>query len=72
MDAFSRIFKEEGPKAFFNGSSPFVNRAMVVGAVQVGTYDQFRETFAKMGVKHVSDISLFMLFLSLYEELLCL
>ena len=50
-DAFSRIFREEGVKAFFSGSAPFVNRAMLVGAVQIGTYDQFRELFAKFGVK---------------------
>ena len=28
-----------------------VQRACVAGAIQVGTYDQFRETFSKMGVK---------------------
>jgi solute carrier family 25 oxoglutarate transporter 11 len=50
-DAFQRILKEEGFKTFFSGSGPFVNRAMLVGAVQIGTYDQFRETFKKMGVK---------------------
>jgi solute carrier family 25 oxoglutarate transporter 11 len=36
VNAFSRIIKEEGPRAFFNGSGPFVNRAMVVGMVQIG------------------------------------
>jgi solute carrier family 25 (mitochondrial oxoglutarate transporter), member 11 len=36
-NAFNRIIKEEGPKAFFSGSAPFVNRAMLVGVVQVGT-----------------------------------
>jgi solute carrier family 25 oxoglutarate transporter 11 len=51
-DAFIRIFREEGPKAFFSGSSAFVNRAMLVGAVQVGTYDQFRELYRSFGVKH--------------------
>lgn len=44
-DAFTRILKEEGPKTFFSGSGPFVNRAMLVGAVQVGTYDQFRQFY---------------------------
>mgnify|MGYP001045752619 CR=1 FL=1 len=29
---------------------PFVNRAMLVGACQVGTYDQFRATYKSMGV----------------------
>jgi solute carrier family 25 oxoglutarate transporter 11 len=51
-DAFLRIFKEEGPKAFFRGAGPFVNRAMMVGAVQVGTYDQFKASYKKMGITH--------------------
>jgi solute carrier family 25 oxoglutarate transporter 11 len=51
-DAFVRILREEGVKTFFSGVGPFVNRAMMVGAVQVGTYDQFREMFKEMGVKH--------------------
>lgn len=46
-NAFSRILREEGVKTFFSGSGPFVNRAMLVGAVQVGTYDQFKDTFRK-------------------------
>ena len=50
-NAFSRILAEEGPSAFFRGVGPFVNRAMLVGAVQVGTYDQFRETFRGAGVQ---------------------
>jgi solute carrier family 25 (mitochondrial oxoglutarate transporter), member 11 len=51
-NAFQRILKEEGPKTFFRGVGPFVNRAMLVGAVQVGTYDQFRQTYKKWGVHH--------------------
>ena len=51
-DAFSRILKEEGVKTFFSGSGPFVNRAMLVGAVQVGTYDQFRDIYKGLGVVH--------------------
>jgi len=50
FDAFQRIFREEGFKTFYNGSGPFVNRAMLVGAVQVGTYDQFRDVYRKLGV----------------------
>lgn len=46
-DAFTRILREEGPMTFFSGSGPFVNRAMLVGAVQVGTYDQFRQMYRK-------------------------
>lgn len=49
-DAFSRILSEEGPSAFFRGSSPFVSRALLVGAVQVGTYDQFRASFRQLGI----------------------
>jgi solute carrier family 25 oxoglutarate transporter 11 len=52
VDAFQRILREEGVKTFFSGCGPFVNRAMMVGAVQVGTYDQFREMYKDMGVKH--------------------
>ena len=29
-----------------------MNRAMMVGAVQVGTYDQFKTSFRKMGITH--------------------
>jgi solute carrier family 25 oxoglutarate transporter 11 len=51
-DAFARILKEEGFSAYFRGAGPFVNRAMLVGAVQVGTYDQFRTSYKNMGVKN--------------------
>lgn len=50
FDAFRRIAAEEGPKAFFNGSGPFVNRAILVGCVQVGTYDQLKDSYRKIGV----------------------
>ena len=50
VDAFTRILREEGTGAFFRGSGPFINRAMLVGAVQVGTYDQFRESFHSIGI----------------------
>eukprot|EP01038_Epipyxis_sp_PR26KG_P014894 gene14894-20030_t len=52
INAFYRILKEEGPKTFFSGCGPFVNRAMLVGAVQVGTYDQFKSIFCGWGVKN--------------------
>jgi solute carrier family 25 oxoglutarate transporter 11 len=52
VNAFSRIAKEEGFAAFFQGAGPFVNRAMLVGMVQVGTYDQFREMYKSWGVTH--------------------
>lgn len=50
MDAALRIGREEGLAAFWRGSMPFVNRAILVGACQVGTYDQFRDVFRKAGV----------------------
>jgi solute carrier family 25 oxoglutarate transporter 11 len=45
-DAFSRIVKEEGVAAFYRGSTPFVQRAMMVGVFQVATLDQFKEMYA--------------------------
>jgi solute carrier family 25 (mitochondrial oxoglutarate transporter), member 11 len=50
VNAFTRIMKEEGFGAFFRGSAPFVNRALLVGLVQVGTYEQFRVQYRKMGL----------------------
>jgi solute carrier family 25 oxoglutarate transporter 11 len=50
VNAFSRIAKEEGFATFFRGSTPFISRAMLVGMVQVGTYDQFREMYRRWGV----------------------
>lgn len=50
FNGFTRIFAEEGMSAFFRGSGPFVNRAMLVGAVQVGTYDQFKTTYRGFGI----------------------
>lgn len=47
-DAFSRIVKEEGIPAFWRGSTPFVQRAAMVGVFQVATLDQFKEMYAKM------------------------
>jgi len=46
-DAFSRIIKEEGVPAFWRGSTPFVQRAAMVGVFQVATLDQFKEMYAK-------------------------
>lgn len=44
-DAFSRIAKEEGIATFWRGCAPFVQRAMLVGIVQVGTFDQNKVLF---------------------------
>ena len=46
LDCATRIVKEEGVSAFWRGSTPFVQRAMVVGVFQVATYDQFKDLFA--------------------------
>jgi solute carrier family 25 (mitochondrial oxoglutarate transporter), member 11 len=45
IDVASRIVKEEGFLTFWNGSNPFVVRAMMVGVFQVATLDQFKELF---------------------------
>ncbi|GMI42005.1 hypothetical protein TrCOL_g1530 [Triparma columacea] len=47
-DAFSRIIKEEGITAFWRGSTPFVQRAMMVGCFQVATYDELKNTYVKL------------------------
>mmetsp|Transcript_19506 Transcript_19506/g.30099 ORF Transcript_19506/g.30099 Transcript_19506/m.30099 type:complete len:317 (-) Transcript_19506:1896-2846(-) len=46
LDTATRIVKEEGVAAFWRGSAPFVNRAMMVGVFQVATLDQFKELYA--------------------------
>jgi len=43
----SRIIKEEGVSTFWRGSTPFVQRAMLVGIFQVATLDQFKDMYAK-------------------------
>eukprot|EP01134_Creolimax_fragrantissima_P006824 CFRG6824T1 len=50
-NAAIRITKEEGVGAFWRGSTPFITRAMLVGATQVATYDQFKEMYRNVGIK---------------------
>lgn len=50
FDAAIRITREEGVRAFWRGSTPFMIRAAIVGASQVATYDQFKINFQSMGV----------------------
>lgn len=50
IDAGMRIAKEEGLPAFYRGSQPFVMRAILVGATQVATYDQFKGIYKSYGV----------------------
>ncbi len=47
FDAGMRIVKEEGAAAFWRGSAPFVQRAMMVGCFQVATYDEFKGLYAR-------------------------
>eukprot|EP01083_Nonionella_stella_P295976 1005643_1 len=47
VDTAQRIVKEEGVTAFWRGSTPFVQRAMMVGVFQVATLDQFKELYVK-------------------------
>ena len=44
-DALVRILKEEGPLSFWRGCLPFVQRCMLVGALQVGCFDQYKEMY---------------------------
>ncbi len=46
VDTAQRIIKEEGVMAFWRGSTPFVQRAMMVGVFQVATLDQFKGLYA--------------------------
>jgi len=48
FNAASRIIKEEGAAAFWSGSTPFVQRAMLVGVFQVATYDQFKTLYVDL------------------------
>lgn len=50
FDAATRISSEEGFGAFYRGCYPLVTRAMLVGATQVGTFDQFKATYRDMGI----------------------
>mmetsp|Transcript_10550 Transcript_10550/g.15825 ORF Transcript_10550/g.15825 Transcript_10550/m.15825 type:complete len:297 (-) Transcript_10550:211-1101(-) len=48
FDTITRIAKEEGVAAYWSGSTPFVQRAMMVGVFQVATYDQFKLMYANL------------------------
>lgn len=47
FDTTKRIFNEEGIATFWRGSTPFVQRAMLVGIFQVATLDQFKLMYAQ-------------------------
>ncbi|XVF64877.1 hypothetical protein PTKIN_Ptkin09bG0202100 [Pterospermum kingtungense] len=50
FDAIARISKQEGVASLWRGSSLTVNRAMIVAASQLATYDQIKEAILKNGV----------------------
>jgi len=47
-NAFSRMIKEEGVSSFWRGSTPFVQRAVMVGCFQVATYDELKNTYVNL------------------------
>lgn len=57
MDCAARITREEGILAFWRGSTPFVMRASLVGATQVGTYDQFKSIYNTWGIKGGANVT---------------
>ncbi|KAL7595392.1 mitochondrial uncoupling protein 5 [Lactuca sativa] len=50
VDAISTMVKQEGVTSLWRGSSLTVNRAMIVTASQLASYDQIKETIIKQGV----------------------
>jgi len=60
MDVAWRIMKEEGVATFWRGSAPFVQRAMLVGVTQVGTFDQGKQFYQdKVGLRRGTYINVF-------------
>ncbi|KAL5992648.1 Mitochondrial uncoupling protein 5 [Asimina triloba] len=50
LDAISRMSKQEGVTSLWRGSSLTVNRAMLVTASQLASYDQIKEMILEKGV----------------------
>ncbi|TXG60105.1 hypothetical protein EZV62_014678 [Acer yangbiense] len=50
VDAITRMAKQEGVTSLWRGSSLTVNRAMLVTASQLASYDQIKETILEKGV----------------------
>ncbi|XP_057542233.1 mitochondrial uncoupling protein 5 [Amaranthus tricolor] len=50
LDAIQRMVKDEGITSLWRGSSLTVNRAMLVTASQLASYDQFKEMILNNGV----------------------
>ncbi|GAB4848772.1 Mitochondrial uncoupling protein 5 [Ancistrocladus abbreviatus] len=49
VDAITRMCKDEGVTSLWRGSSLTINRAMLVTASQLASYDQFKETILGKG-----------------------
>ncbi|XP_004509679.1 mitochondrial uncoupling protein 5-like [Cicer arietinum] len=49
VDAITRMAKDEGVTSLWRGSSLTVNRAMLVTASQLASYDEFKETILEKG-----------------------
>ncbi|CAN8230668.1 unnamed protein product [Cochlearia groenlandica] len=49
-DAISRMVKQEGVVSLWRGSSLTVNRAMIVTAAQLASYDEFKEGIVERGL----------------------
>ena len=50
VDAIQRMARDEGVTSLWRGSSLTVNRAMLVTASQLASYDQFKETILEKGI----------------------
>ncbi|KAK9270213.1 hypothetical protein L1049_025789 [Liquidambar formosana] len=50
VDAITRMAKQEGVTSLWRGSTLTVNRAMIVTASQLASYDQFKEMILEKGV----------------------
>lgn len=50
LDAITRMSKQEGVTSLWRGSSLTVNRAMLVTASQLASYDQIKETILQKGL----------------------
>ncbi|KAG7020242.1 Mitochondrial uncoupling protein 4, partial [Cucurbita argyrosperma subsp. argyrosperma] len=50
VDAITKMSKQEGITSLWRGSSLTVNRAMIVTAAQLASYDQIKETILEKGV----------------------
>ncbi|KAM1181935.1 hypothetical protein ACFX13_000491 [Malus domestica] len=50
VDAIGRMAKQEGVRSLWRGSSLTINRAMLVTASQLASYDQIKETIVDKGI----------------------